>query len=49
MGVVVAARVLPSQAGLVLVTVDFAEECPSSEGPGRRDVGVACVRRLEGR
>ena len=30
-GVVVAVRVLPSQAGRVLVTVDFAVECPSSE------------------
>ena len=48
-GVVVAARVLPSQAGRVLVIVDFADECPSSLYPGRREVGVACVRRLAGR
>lgn len=45
-------RVLPSHAGraaVLLVTVDLADTCPSSECPGRREVGVAWVRRLAGR
>lgn len=40
-GVVVTVFVLPTQAGRVLVTVDFAVECPSSDVPARRDEGVA--------
>lgn len=48
--VTVTVRVLPSHAGrVVLVTVDFAVECPSSDVPPRRDEGVACVLRLAGR
>ncbi len=48
-GVVVTVLVFPFQAGRVLVTVDFAVECPSSDVPARRDVGVTCVLRLAGR